>query len=167
MLVRAVLETAVVVQRMHFFAIRLVWWNKLCGFSQAAKDVVLAEKPTISDDSNNLDPSLLDDLLANIATLASVYHKRADAFVSRARAVPVREEDDEYAEGQDSGSGNSSAPVPEIAVSTPPTTAAVAPAAVKGPSAAAPPVPDMLGDLMGFDGALVPVGPASAAAPGE
>lgn len=137
---------------------------------QAAKDVVLAEKPTISDDSNNLDPSLLDDLLANIATLASVYHKRADAFVSRARAVAAREEDDEYDPAQDSGSGNSSAPVPEMATPgapVPPTTASAAPAAGKGTPAAPAPVPDLLGDLMGFDGALVPVGPATAAGPSE
>lgn len=139
------------------------------SFLQAAKDVVLAEKPTISDDSNNLDPSFLDDLLANIATLASVYHKRADAFVSRARAVAARDEDDEYDPAQDSGSGNSSAPVPEMA--TPgapvPPTAAAAPAVGKVAPAAAANVPDLLGDLMGFESALVPVGPATAAVPSE
>lgn len=130
----------------------------------------MAEKPTISDDSNNLDPSLLDDLLANIATLASVYHKRADAFVSRARAVAAREEDDEYADGLDSGSGNSSAPVPDMATSSAPvpsTTGAAVPAAGKGAAAAPAPVPDLLGDLMGFESALVPVGPATAAVPSE
>jgi AP-1 complex subunit beta-1 len=138
-------------------------------FLQAAKDVVLAEKPTINDDSNNLDPTLLDELLANIATLASVYHKRADAFVTRARAAPQRDDDDEYIEGQDSGSGNSSAPVPEMAPegpSAPSTSAGPPPAAPKGPvpsAAAAAPVPaaDLLGDLMGFESALVPVGPAT------
>lgn len=137
--------------------------------SQAAKDVVLAEKPTISDDSNNLDPSLLDDLLANIATLASVYHKRADAFVTRARAVAAKEEDDEYAEGLDSGSGNSSAPVPEMATASapvPPPTGAAA-AGIGASSAAPASVPDLLGDLMGFESALVPVGPATAAVPSE
>ena len=134
-------------------------------FLQAAKDVVLAEKPTISDDSNNLDQSLLDDLLANIATLASVYHKRADAFVSRARTVAPREDDDEYDPGQDSGSGNSSAPVPEMATSGAPVPPNAA-AGKEAPAAPAPaPVPDLLGDLMGFDGALVPVGPATTAVP--
>lgn len=150
---------------------------------QAAKDVVLAEKPTISDDSNNLDPTLLDELLANIATLASVYHKRADAFVTRARAAPQRDEDDEYIEGQDSGSGNSSAPVPEMAPEGPsaPSTSASAgppPAGPKGPvpsaaAAAAAPAPspapaaDLLGDLMGFESALVPVGPATSSVTSE
>jgi hypothetical protein len=41
---------------------------------QAAKDVVLAEKPVIMDDSTALDPALLDKLLANVrcAMLCSV-----------------------------------------------------------------------------------------------
>ncbi|XP_024391811.1 beta-adaptin-like protein C [Physcomitrium patens] len=144
-----------------------VYWRLLSTDPEAAKDVVLAEKPTISDDSNNLDPSLLDDLLVNIATLASVYHKRADAFVTRVRAVAPREGDDEYAEGEDSGSGNSSAPVSEMAPPTPPSIAADAPAVGKGPVTAPPPVPDLLGDLMGFDGALVPVGPATSGVSAE
>ncbi len=37
--------------------------------------VVLADKPVISDDTNAIDPHLLDVLLANISTLASVFHK--------------------------------------------------------------------------------------------
>ncbi|KAF1861244.1 hypothetical protein Lal_00013970 [Lupinus albus] len=49
---------------------------------EAAKDVVLSEKPVMTDDSNQLEPSLLDDLLANIATLPSVYHKPPEAFVT-------------------------------------------------------------------------------------
>ena len=42
---------------------------------EAAKEVVLAEKPVIADTSSNLEPALLDVLLANLSTLASVYHK--------------------------------------------------------------------------------------------
>lgn len=52
-----------------------VYWRLLSTDPEAAKDVVLAEKPVISDDSNQLDPSLLDELLGNISTLSSVYHK--------------------------------------------------------------------------------------------
>jgi len=37
--------------------------------------VVLAEKPVIADTSSNLEPALLDILLANLSTLSSVYHK--------------------------------------------------------------------------------------------
>ncbi len=42
---------------------------------EAAKEVVLAEKPVIADTSSNLEPALLDILLANLSTLSSVYHK--------------------------------------------------------------------------------------------
>lgn len=68
---------------------------------------MLAEKPVISDDSNQLDPSLLDDLLANIATLSSVYHKPPDAFVTRVKTIQ-RAEDDEYPEGTEAGYSDSS-----------------------------------------------------------
>jgi AP-1 complex subunit beta-1 len=139
---------------------------------QAAKDVVLAEKPTICDDSNMLDSSLLDELLANIATLASVYHKPPDAFVSRARPTPQQDEDEEYNEGQDMGPSESSAPVPEVAATPATTQVPVAPAAPVPRTAAAQvpptqPVADLLGDLMGLETALVPVGPATSAAPAQ
>lgn len=52
---------------------------------QAAKDVVLANKPIITDDTAMLEPSLLKALMEQISTLASVYHKPADTFVSRQR----------------------------------------------------------------------------------
>jgi hypothetical protein len=37
--------------------------------------VVLSDKPLISEDTEDLEPSLLEELLRNIAMLASVYHK--------------------------------------------------------------------------------------------
>jgi AP-1 complex subunit beta-1 len=74
----------------------------MCGFPQAAKDVVLAEKPVISDDSNQLDSSLLDELLANISTLSSVYHKPPEAFISRVKAAP-RADDEEFADAGEAG----------------------------------------------------------------
>lgn len=42
---------------------------------EAAKEVVLAEKPVIADTTSNLEPALLDLLLQQLSTLASVYHK--------------------------------------------------------------------------------------------
>ncbi|KAL3515047.1 hypothetical protein ACH5RR_021949 [Cinchona calisaya] len=60
---------------------------------KAAKDV-LAEKPVTSDGSSQLDPSLLDELLANIATLSCVYHKLPEAFVTRVKIAQKTEEDD-------------------------------------------------------------------------
>jgi hypothetical protein len=47
--------------------------------------VVLANKPVITDDSSQLEPALLKALMEQISSLASVYHKPADTFVSRQR----------------------------------------------------------------------------------
>jgi len=55
--------------------------------------VVLAPKPVISDDSSGLEPHVLQQLLAQIGTLASVYHKPADTFVSRQRLAVARAEE--------------------------------------------------------------------------
>ena len=52
------------------------------------QDVVLAEKPTISEETDLLEPALLDELICQISTLASVYHKPPSAFVEG--KVPVR-----------------------------------------------------------------------------
>lgn len=145
-----------------------IYWRLLSTDPEAAKDVVLAEKPTISDDSNQLDASLLDELLANIATLASVYHKPPDTFVSRVKAAIQRpEEEEEYLEGQNSGQSESSAPIPE---STPTPGVANVPRPSTGSVQNVPPptapVPDLLGDLMGLDNALVPVSQPTTVASG-
>lgn len=47
----------------------------------AAKEVVLAEKPLISEETDLLEPTLLDELICHISSLASVYHKPPTAFV--------------------------------------------------------------------------------------
>ncbi|KAJ6714439.1 BETA-ADAPTIN-LIKE PROTEIN B [Salix viminalis] len=86
-----------------------IYWRLLSTDPEAAKDIVLAEKPVISDDSNLLDSSLLDELLANIATLSSVYHKPPETFVTRVKATAQKTEDDEYAEGSEAGYPESSA----------------------------------------------------------
>lgn len=130
--------------------------------TQAAKDVVLAEKPVITDDSNQLDPSLLDDLLANIATLASVYHKTPEAFVSRVKTTAQRTEDEDYAEGSEAGNSESPAHVGDSAASPQTSSAGASYSATRQPGAASPPqaapVPDLLGDLIGLDNsAIVPV----------
>ncbi|RZR99163.1 hypothetical protein BHM03_00028663 [Ensete ventricosum] len=128
----------------------------------AAKDVVLAEKPVISDDSNQLDPSLLDELLANIATLSSVYHKIPDAFVSRAKSATPRPDDDDYADGGETGYSESpshavdGAAAPSSAAAVSPAQSRQQPPATTAISAPVPPVPDLLGDLIGLDNAIVP-----------
>ncbi|XP_057746027.1 beta-adaptin-like protein C [Arachis stenosperma] len=121
---------------------------------QVAKDVVLAEKPVITDDSNQLDSSLLDELLVNITTLSSVYHKPPDAFVTRAHTSAQKAEDEEYPEGSETAYSESSSANPANgAVSTPESVAPPSP-----PPAV--PVPDLPGDLMSLVPADEPATPA-------
>ncbi|KAK6251337.1 Clathrin/coatomer adaptor [Theobroma cacao] len=140
-----------------------IYWRLLSSDPEAAKDVVLAEKPVISDDSNQLDPSLLDELLANIATLSSVYHKPPDTFVTRVKPATQRTEDDEYPDGNETGYAESPANAADGGASPPTSSSGVPYGAARqpapAPAAPAPvaPVPDLLGDLIGLDNnAIVP-----------
>ncbi len=69
----------------------------------------------IADDTYSLDSALLETLTRNLATLASVYHKPAEAFVRRARAAyedegeEEEEEIDPYAEEELSAAGAAAA----------------------------------------------------------
>ncbi|KAL2902752.1 Beta-adaptin-like protein C [Bienertia sinuspersici] len=143
-----------------------IYWRLLSTDPEAAKDVVLAEKPVITDDSNQLDPSLLDELLANIATLSSVYHKPPESFVTRLKTISQKAEEDEYPEGSEAGYGESPAHPVEGAAS--PTSSSGSRQLAAAPPVAAPaPVPDLLGDLMGMDNSnsLVPVDQPTPAGP--
>ncbi|MCL7034354.1 hypothetical protein MKW94_001835, partial [Papaver nudicaule] len=135
-----------------------IYWRLLSTDPEAAKDVVLAEKPVISDDSNQLDSSLLDELLANIATLSSVYHKPPEAFVTRIKATAQRPDDDEYPDGAETGFSESSVNEGITSPSAGSSSGSYAPTrqAAPAPAPAPAPVPDLLGDLMGMDNALVP-----------
>ena len=134
---------------------------------QAAKDVVLSEKPVIGDDSNLLDSSLLDELLANVATLSSVYHKPPEAFVTRTK-IAQRTDEEDFPEGSDTGYSESPA---HAGGALPPTTSDAPNSVPKrlalGLVAPPPPVsvPDLLGDLIGLDNnAIVPFDQPAAAA---
>ncbi|KAJ3676203.1 hypothetical protein LUZ60_003615 [Juncus effusus] len=123
-----------------------IYWRLLSTDPEAAKDIVLAEKPVISDDSNQLDGSLLDELLANIATLSSVYHKPPEAFITRAKVTGIKADEEEYLDGGSSESGY--AETPSHAAGGSPVTAS----RTAGAAPAVAPLPDLLGDLMGVDG---------------
>ncbi|BAT91157.1 hypothetical protein LR48_Vigan08g194300 [Vigna angularis] len=143
-----------------------IYWRLLSTDPEAAKDVVLAEKPVITDDSNQLDTSLLDELLVNIATLSSVYHKPPDAFVTRTHSLAQKTEDGDYPEGDEIGYSESPAN-PANGATSPPSSSYSVPASV---APASPPpsalVPDLLGDLMGMDDSVVPLDqPTSPARP--
>ncbi|KAI9007902.1 adaptin N terminal region-domain-containing protein [Phycomyces nitens] len=80
-----------------------VYWRLLSTDPQAAKAVVLSEKPPIAGENSGLSPALLDDLLYHIGTLSSVYHKPPETFiagkkygadnVNRTQAEPGDEDD--------------------------------------------------------------------------
>ena len=57
------------------------YWRLLSTDPAAAKEVVLLEKLLISEETDVIKPSLLDELICHIASLASVYHKPPTAFV--------------------------------------------------------------------------------------
>ncbi|CAB9518648.1 AP-1 complex subunit beta-1 [Seminavis robusta] len=72
-----------------------IYWRLLSTDPEAAKMVVLGDKPVIEDDTFKLDPSLLNVLIGQIATLSSVYHKPPESFVVRRGAGETNEFDDD------------------------------------------------------------------------
>ncbi|KVH95398.1 AP complex subunit beta [Cynara cardunculus var. scolymus] len=134
-----------------------IYWRLLSTDPEAAKDVVLAEKSVVIDDSNQFESSLLDELLANIATLSSVYHKPPETFVTRVRTIQKTEEE-ECPEGSEIVHSETS--LARVANGAPSLTLSTSPYDVAKQSYPAPVVmPDLL-DL-GLDGddnnAMVPV----------
>ena len=72
-----------------------VYWRLLSTNPKAAKEVVVSKKPVISDDTFRLSAPVLDSLIANIATLASVYHKPPETFVKGSKSIVFRLVDEE------------------------------------------------------------------------
>lgn len=62
-----------------------VYWRLLSGDLDVAKNIVLTQKPTISTTMTSLPPALLEQLLTELSTLASVYHKPPESFVGKGR----------------------------------------------------------------------------------
>ena len=90
-----------------------IYWRLLSTDPAAAKDVVLAEKPLIAEETDLLEPTLLDELICHIASLASVYHKPPSAFVEGKvglkRMLPARAEGEYTAEAGAEAGGESDA----------------------------------------------------------
>ena len=81
-----------------------IYWRLLSTDPEAAKQVVLAEKPHISDDTFSLDPAVLEELISHLSTLAAIYHKPPSTFVTMGRkAAPGlgsrADDDDDDEEG--------------------------------------------------------------------
>ncbi|XP_028852295.1 AP-1 complex subunit beta-1 isoform X2 [Denticeps clupeoides] len=126
-----------------------IYWRLLSTDPVAAKEVVLAEKPLISEETDLIEPTLLDELICHIGTLASVYHKPPSAFVEGSRGVqhkrlPARAGSGESTESPDVGQSVGGADAPPAVI---------------------PSQGDLLGDLLNLDLAppatTVPAVPAS------
>lgn len=116
-----------------------IYWRLLSTDPAAAKEVVLAEKPLISEETDLIEPSLLDELICHISSLASVYHRPPSSFVAgktpvRRSTLPVKSE----AEGEEA---------PAEAAPTP-TLSQVANTAPAAPAVAQPTTDSLLGDLL-------------------
>lgn len=64
-----------------------VYWRLLSNTTDpgATKNIVLSEKPPIQTTVQSLPPTLLEQLLNELSTLASVYHKPPEQFVGQGR----------------------------------------------------------------------------------
>ncbi|KAM9544768.1 AP-1 complex subunit beta-1-like isoform 2-T2 [Salvelinus alpinus] len=114
-----------------------IYWRLLSTDPVAAKEVVLAEKPLISEETDLIEPTLLEELICHIGTLASVYHKPPSAFVEGSRGVmhkrlPARTGSGEGTESPEMGN-TAGGSAPEAATSIIPSQG------------------DLLGDLLNLD----------------
>jgi AP-1 complex subunit beta-1 len=149
-----------------------VYWRLLSSDPEAARAVVLAEKPEIADDTFSIEPTLLEELMSQLATLASVYHKPPEAFVMKALVQTIGDGDED--EDMEEEAEDPNAPVEHqnytpAAAAHPPVKSGGdlldldddVPPPVQQRAAVAPAVPqsnfDLLGDL---GGPAVPVSPS-------
>ncbi|EAU87746.1 clathrin binding protein [Coprinopsis cinerea okayama7 len=62
-----------------------IYWRLLSMDPGAAKSVVLSHRPPISIPRTTVAPALLEELIGEIGSLASVYHKPAETFIGKGR----------------------------------------------------------------------------------
>ncbi|KAL9088389.1 MAG: hypothetical protein Q9159_003089 [Coniocarpon cinnabarinum] len=62
-----------------------VYWRLLSSDPNVTKSIVLAQRPPINTTISSLPPALLDELLRELSTIASVYHKPATTFITQSR----------------------------------------------------------------------------------
>jgi AP-1 complex subunit beta-1 len=60
-----------------------IYWRLLSSDASVAKSVVLADKPPIETTIESLPSTLLNELLSELSTLASVYHKPPASFMGK------------------------------------------------------------------------------------
>jgi AP-1 complex subunit beta-1 len=70
-----------------------MYWRLLATDPDIARSVVLGERPPLEDDSVAYNTELLDVLMKNMSTLASVLHKPPHTFCTQARRIDVQKID--------------------------------------------------------------------------
>eukprot|EP00993_Chasmostoma_nieuportense_P000827 NODE_175_length_2814_cov_60.791961_g161_i0.p1 GENE.NODE_175_length_2814_cov_60.791961_g161_i0~~NODE_175_length_2814_cov_60.791961_g161_i0.p1 ORF type:complete len:926 (+),score=330.92 NODE_175_length_2814_cov_60.791961_g161_i0:39-2780(+) len=151
-----------------------VYWRLLSTDPEAAKEVVLCEKQIISDTTTKYEAHLLEELLQNIASLSSVYHKPPSAFLAdylsapKQRVVYMEDEDEQDEEGGEEDSSQQPAQpdllsgFDDLAVGAPSPAAQQDPLDFTSPAPAAAPQADVLDDFFGGSAptpAAAPTGP--------
>jgi hypothetical protein len=61
-----------------------MYWRMLAINPSVTEEIVLAEKPAITTDSDRMDRGALDQLLLHTGTLSSIYHKNPETFIRNA-----------------------------------------------------------------------------------
>lgn len=82
-----------------------IYWRLLAGDLDYARGIVFAERPPISENVGNVEPELLDALLDNLGTLASVYYRRPEHFVPKIKQKANERFDLENVDEPQSGEG--------------------------------------------------------------
>jgi len=62
-----------------------IYWRLLSTDPNAAKTVVLTERPPIEDDTSKLDDDTLNTLIMNISSVSSVFHKLPEMFLKEGK----------------------------------------------------------------------------------
>jgi AP-2 complex subunit beta-1 len=64
-----------------------MYWRMLAINPTVAGEIVLAEKPPITTDSDRMDRGALDQLLLHTGTLGSIYHKNPEASCEKSSTL--------------------------------------------------------------------------------
>ena len=62
-----------------------IYWRLLSASGEVARSVILSAKPPINVNQQVLSQRLLDELIGELGSLASVYHKPKDSFVGKGK----------------------------------------------------------------------------------
>lgn len=80
-----------------------IYWRLLSSDPEAARAIVLSTKAEIGDDTYSIDSGLLDTLIGQISSLASIYHKPPESFIMKQLQVSSTHEEEEIEVEEEGG----------------------------------------------------------------